>query len=108
MKRTDKQNAALHLWLRRVAEYLCDQGIDMRTFVRVPVRPNERLVKELIWRPTQQAIFGDEKTSHLSTGQVDIVYEALYRALTDKFDTVPPTWPSEAEMMALGNRRTNV
>ena len=85
MKRTPKQNAALHKYLRLLAEALDGAGYDMRTLVKIPIRPTPENVKESLWRPVQQALYPDiESTTELDTKQVNDVYEVLDRATGEK------------------------
>jgi len=44
-------------------------------------------IKELLWRPAQQAILGKKSTTQLSKQQdIDTVYEHLNRHISEKFE----------------------
>ncbi len=86
MKRTDQQNKALHLWFRQVAEALrdMDEEYDFRD-IKVPIRPTESLVKEYMWKPIQQALYGSKSTTQLEKMEVADVYDHLNRLLGERF-----------------------
>ena len=63
--RTQKQNRALHVWCRHLAETLREKDIDTKTFFKsgfeVPFTPE--IVKDNIWKPVQRAVTDKEKSS---------------------------------------------
>jgi len=77
--RTNTQSRALHLFCSQLAEALNEAGYDFRTFVRqgYPVPFNERLVKDFIWRPIQQAITGKESTTKPTRQEYVEIYDSL-------------------------------
>ena len=97
--RTGKQNAALHLFLRRLAVSLNDAGYDQLTFpwregMEIPF--TETSVKAVLWSPTEEAMFGHTSTTQAGKMEYSDVYEALCRALIQKLDGyMPPPWPQE-------------
>ena len=94
MNRTNKQNNSLHKWLELLAETLDDAGIDMRTFIKVPIRPNKDNIKSEIVHPVMQAINPElESTADMKTTEMIELYETLNRAFADKGIVCPP-WPS--------------
>ena len=81
---THQQNNALHLYFRRVAEALADAGFDCRELL-VEIRPTEYIVKENMWKPIEQALYGKVSTQELTSTELDHVYDHLNAALSDKF-----------------------
>ena len=97
MKRTLKQNSALHLYCRRLAEALADKGADMRTLIQMPIRPTAENVKETMFKPVMHAMYPDiESTTELSTAQMAQVAEVMQQAVADRLQIDVP-WPSEEE-----------
>jgi hypothetical protein len=83
-KRTDLQNRALHQYFTLIAETLNEAGLDMKVMlpkfkVDVPWKPDT--IKDLIWRPIQQAQFQKNSTTELTTKQLNEVFETLNRHL---------------------------
>lgn len=99
MKRTLSQNKALHLFFEQLAEALDDGGYSVQQVLAEAVeRPwTKESVKELIWRPIQEAMTGEHSTADLDKLDVDAVYEVLNRHLGQKFGIHVP-FPSEESL----------
>lgn len=82
-QRTLQQNRALHKLFELVAESLNTSGLEMRTVLQqspsVPWR--KETVKELIWRPLQEALVQKYSTVDLNRAEVNEVYETFNRFL---------------------------
>ncbi len=93
--RTQKQNRALHVWCRHLAETLREKDIDTKTFFKsgfeVPFTPE--IVKDNIWKPVQRAVTDKEKSSKLSRSEVSGIFDIINRLLSDKGIHVP--WPEK-------------
>ena len=97
-QRTPTQNRALHLWIRRLAEAMDDAGLDMRTTIKVPIRPTEENVKAEMVKPVMEALYPDiHSTADLSTSQIGELYEVMNRFTAEKLHISVP-FPSEEEM----------
>lgn len=93
--RTYRQNRALHLWLRMIAEELNSGGYNVNVVMkqRMEIDWTPELVKELLWRPTQKIILGKKSTTSLKkTEDIDKIYDHLNRHLGEKFG-VYVGWP---------------
>jgi hypothetical protein len=101
MKRTLKQNRALHKYLTELGNALNDAGWDMKTTLKpsvdIPWTPD--MVKEYLWRPIQKIITDVESTTELETSDVDLIYKVLDRHIASKFG-VSVHFPSDESMMA--------
>ncbi len=93
MKRTDQQNKALHRWFRLVAQELADLHYDFRD-VKIEIQPTEHLVKDLMWKPVQEALYGSTSTTKLEKMEVADVYDHLNRLLGERFGIHVP-FPEE-------------
>lgn len=97
-KRTDNQNAALHLWLEMLAQELDKNGHTVQDVVarikRAEIRPNKTVLKEVLWRPYQIAALGKESTTELTKHEVDKVYEGLNKFIGQEFEIHVP-FPSD-------------
>jgi hypothetical protein len=99
MQRSDKQNGAAHLYFERLAEALNDAGYEMKAVLAVKsvdVPWSKDTVKEVLWRPIQQAMTGKKSTTMLSRGEVGRVYDVLDRHLSENFG-VSVEFPHEDE-----------
>lgn len=95
MCRTNKQNAAMHVYFELVAEALNDSGYDMQKVLElktVSIPWNKELVKETLWRPIQEAMTGKESTTEISTVEPSDIYLVLHRHLAEKLGIDVP-WP---------------
>ncbi len=93
--RTQKQNRALHVWCRHLAQTLREKDIDTKQFFKsgfeVPFTPE--IVKDNIWKPVQKAVTNKESSTKLSRSEVSGVFEIINRLLADKGIHVP--WPEK-------------
>ena len=97
-QRTNKQNNALHAYLRDVSEHMCARGMDMREVLKptVEITPTMQIVKDYMWKPIQEKVLDKASTADLTTQEVDMVYQVISKHLAEKFDIVVPfgrsTW----------------
>lgn len=93
--RTQKQNAALHVYLRMLADELNNQGITIQQFFdegyEMPWTPE--IVKDNIWRVIQKAVIGEEKTSKAERPDYSKVYDILNKKLSESGIHIP--WPEK-------------
>lgn len=83
-QRTAKQNAALHKFFRMLANALNDAGFEMKKVLAaksVDVRWSAESVKEVLWRPLQEAIINETSTTKVDRKAYDKVYEVLMKHL---------------------------
>lgn len=85
-KRSDQQNAALHLWFTMLADELNSAGYDMKKVMRksMDIPWTAYNVKEFLWRPTQEAQLGKKSTTQLSTDEIDKVYDVINKAIGER------------------------
>ena len=81
--RSNKQNAVLHLLFRRLAEGLNDAGFEIphpfKSDLEIPY--TEHSVKELLYRPIIEAMFGESSSTQLSTEQFSEAMTTLVDAV---------------------------
>lgn len=89
--RSDEQNRAFHLFFRMVAEELNNAGLDVKTFLKdgIELKWTEEMVKEIIWRTVQVAMFNKRSTTQLNKMEVSDVYEVINRKLCEHGISVP-------------------
>ena len=99
-KRTARQSRAMHLWFELVSDEFRAAGYDMKQIlakdIAIPATP--QLIKECMWRVTQDAMYSKNSTTELTTAETTKVYEVLNRHLGEKFGIHIP-WPSTEEQM---------
>ena len=85
-KRTSRQNASLHLLFTHISNHCIQTGIDQKTLVdaldgySVPTSP--QAIKE-IWRAIQIAITGKKSTTDLDRKEIDQVYDAFNKFISE-------------------------
>ncbi len=86
-KRSPQQNRALHLLFRLMAEELNRNGWTVQKTLRQDFELwwTETLIKELIWRELQEAMFGTRSTTELTTEQINKTFEVINRQLGEKY-----------------------
>ena len=98
-KRTDTQNRSMHRYFALLADALNDAGYNvmqtMKHDAEIPWNPH--LVKELLWRRVQIAMFDIESTTKLNKMQVSDVYEVVNRHLAESVG-VSVAFPCESDM----------
>ena len=98
-QRTLTQNAALHLFLTRLAETLNEAGFDMRRVLKhdaeIPWSP--ATAKDFLWRPIQEALTQKHSTTEITTVEPTVIHETLCRHLGSKLGITCPAWPSKEQ-----------
>lgn len=97
-RRTLTQNKALHKYLELVAHELQNGGHTMQDVVSkinmCEIPPTTRTVKEIIFKPIQEAVLGKKSTTELTTAEVNQVYEVMSMFLAKEFEISLP-FPSQ-------------
>ena len=81
--RTQRQNRAMHKLFRELSQQMNEQGLTLQQVLRSDVETmmTPKLVKEVIWRPVQKAMYGKESTTQLTTDEVDKVFDVINKHL---------------------------
>ena len=96
-QRTSQQNRALHKYFKQVADELNQAGYTVQLVLKekMDLDWNEKSVKELLWKSSQEALTGKKSTTELKKVEdIDVVYEHLTRHLGEKFGISVP-FPSQ-------------
>jgi hypothetical protein len=95
-QRTDSQNRAIHLWLEQTAKVLRENGIDMKTALKysVDIMPTKENLKEVVWRPIQESMYGKKSTTELKTDQVSDIYDIIVKHFAEHHHVTLPPFPS--------------
>ena len=91
--RTAPQNRALHLWYTQVAEEFNNAGYSVQIVLKekIDLDWTGDMVKELLWRPAQEAILKKKSTTDLKKSEdIDKVWEHLNRHIGQKFEIHVP------------------
>jgi hypothetical protein len=101
--RTENQNNAIHLYCERLAEALNDAGYEIKKVMEVKTADvpwTKESVKELLWRPLQEAAVDKHSTKALEKMDVDRVYSILDRHISSNFG-VHIEFPSKEQLEAM-------
>jgi predicted RecB family nuclease len=83
LTRSGKQNSALHLFFTMVADQLNDSGAEFQdaglSTGQISTIYTCNIVKELIWRPLQTALFDVKSTTELTTCQIDRILDIIIK-----------------------------
>lgn len=95
-QRTTQQNKSLHKLFEMLADELNNSGYDMRKVLKpeIDIPWTKQNIKEYLWRPVQEAMYGKKSTTELTTKDLDKVYEVLCRHLGSKLGITMPPFPS--------------
>lgn len=105
-QRTSQQNKSLHKFCELLAEALNEAGYEMKAVLavkQVDIPWNKDRVKDVLWKPLQEAMTGKESTTELNTVDPSEIYEVLNRHISQNFGVHVP-WPSE-ESLYTGEER---
>jgi hypothetical protein len=92
-QRTITQNKALHRYFELLAEALNDAGYEMKAVLAVKsvdVPWNKETIKEVLWKPIQEAMTNKDSTTELNTVDVSEVYQVLDRHIAQNFGVHVP------------------
>lgn len=99
-QRTPKQNDSLHLYLTMVAHELENQGQTMNDVVKkydkIEIPATKSSVKEIIWKPIQEATLGKRSTTELTSKEINDVYQIVAGFLAMSFGIDLP-FPSQEQ-----------
>ena len=98
--RTVKQQAAIEVYCRELAEALNDAGYEMKAVLavkHVDIPWTQERVKDVLWKPIQEAATDKKSTTQLDTMEVDRVYSILDRHISSNFG-VHIEFPSEESL----------
>lgn len=98
--RTSKQNSALHVYCKLLAEALNEAGYSYIVEIngkRSQIDWSMYSVKEFMWRPIQQAIANKNSSTECSTKDYPEIYENLNRLTAERF-SVSVEWPVKGEL----------
>ena len=99
-QRTLLQNRSLHLAFSQMAKILNEYGLNSDDkIIDIDIPWSCETVKEMLWRPVQQALLGKSSTTELSTTDIDKVFEVIVKAVAEKTGEVLE-WPSMEAIMA--------
>ena len=89
-----KQNAAIHLWLRQIAEKLNESGLSIQQVLKnttMDIEWTEAAVKEILWRTAQKRMFGKTSTTELDKlKEITKTVDVLTRFLGQLGVEIPP------------------
>ena len=103
MRRTDRQNRALFLYLTQLANELNAHGIDQRLFLDNLKAYEIPITKEFlheVFKRVQAGMFLTDSTTKLETDQVSQVYDAVNMFTSTVFGVSTP-FPSEEELCGI-------
>lgn len=103
-QRTTQQNRALYKYFELVSDELNNAGYSVMKTLRhdVEIDWNQKLFKELMWKPIQKAITKKNSTADLESGELQIVWETLNRHLGQKLGIHTPFPSLEVMIEQLG------
>ena len=91
-KRTSLQNRSLHKYFELLSEALNEHGFEMQKVLKVDVPWSPLTVKEILWKPLQEAYKLERSTTKLSTKDIDKIYDTLNRVIGERTGVHVP-WP---------------
>lgn len=97
-QRTNQQNKATWLYLTMLADELNASGQDQRKVLKpsVEIPWTKEAAHDRLWIPIQEAMYGTDSTTELTSEQITKVYETLNRHLAETTG-VSVVFPSKEE-----------
>lgn len=83
--RTGQQRKAIEVFCKNVAQVLNDGGLSVQVMLKsdVEVPWSQALVKEIMWKGIQKAMFNKKSTTELDTSEVTQIYEVFNRHMSE-------------------------
>lgn len=99
VQRTIRQNRALHLFFRLLADELNLSGLDMRKTLKpgVEIPWTDKNIKEYIWKPIQEAMIAKKSTTEMDTSDMTKIWEVINKNIGEKFGVEVPPIPSQEQ-----------
>ena len=98
-QRTLQQNAALHLYLRQVAQALNDAGLTIQEVLKnfkMEIEWTEESCKEILWRTAQKRMYNKHSTTRLNKHQeINMIHDVMNRFLSENFHLEYIPWPHD-------------
>ncbi len=95
--RTLTQNRALHKYFSLLSENFNRGGLTVSKLLKVTVNWTPTAVKELLWRPIQEAVLNKKSTAKLNKDEVIKVYDVLNLTLSERYG-VSVEFPSKDKL----------
>lgn len=83
--RSNTQNRAMHKYFSLLADELNKGGLSVEKTIKVDTAWTGESIKELIWKPIQNAVLNKKSTTKLTKDEVSKVYDTLNYALSTKY-----------------------
>lgn len=83
--RTIQQNRALHKFYDLVSKELNDKGLTVAKTIKADIIWSQSSVKEVLWKPIQEAVLKKKSTTELNKDEIDKVYDVINMALGQRF-----------------------
>lgn len=101
--RTNRQNAAMHLYLEQLATAFNDNNLHFTDILNVELETHWTggMIKEVIWRKVQEAMTGKPSSTKLTTKELSDIAEAIEIALAKKGIDIP--FPSIDSLILTNN-----
>lgn len=102
-KRTQTENACLHLWCESVAIAFNIGGVTKKEVFNklkdgLEIPWTKESVKEDIFKPIMKVLLNKESTTELETTEAEYVVEMInYNLLKERFNGMRVEWPSEED-----------
>ena len=101
--RTTKQNSALHMLFTIISSQLNEMGMEFKYFglkgQLIHLRHTPHLVKEMVWKPIQRALFDVESTTKINTEQINEIVDVLAKYFGEKGIVIE--FPSKEQLKKL-------
>jgi len=94
-KRTNPQNAALHLYFTMLADQLNNAGYTFTNYLGIEIPFTMELIKESIWKPTMFEMFNIKSTTKLTTKMINELIDVFSKHFGERQIYVEfPNWQS--------------
>jgi hypothetical protein len=91
--RTGRQNSALHVYFKLLADALNDAGYSVQKTVRFDIPWTLESVKTYLWKPVQEMMIQESSTTKMKTKNVEEIYRVVDSEISRRTG-VTVAWPS--------------
>jgi len=104
---TRTQQKALHLAFTKLAETLNDAGLTVEQTLKQNWKINwtGELIKELIWRPIQIAMYEIKSTTKIDSKQINRIYDEITINMAENLGVEVDLFPSWEQLLIESNHK---
>ncbi len=88
-KRSVKQNQAIHLWCKQIAETLNQENFYIQDVIKINTEWDMIKVKEMLFKPVVMSLYTKDSTTKLNKSEFELIIDTLCLIMAQKGVQLP-------------------